>query len=212
MRTGGWTSPLCNRLADLTLGFVGFGSIGVRTAKIAQAFGMKCIAWSQNLTAERAEAGGAELVSKEELFRRADVVTVQMRLSDRTVGLIGAQEFAWMKPTAYFINTSRGPIVREADLVDALREKRIAGAGLDVYEVEPLPADSPLRQLDNTVLTCHMGYSTFPQFQVYYEQMVENIAAWLDGKPIRKLRERQPGEPGFAGFWVDEGVEFEQRR
>lgn len=212
MRAGGWISPLCLRLADLTIGFVGFGNIGVKTAKLAQAFNMKCLAWSQNLTAERAAAGGAELVSKDELFRRSDIVTVHLRLSNRTHRLIGAHEFDLMKPTAYFINTSRGGIVREAELVDALRERRIAGAGLDVYEVEPLPTDSPLRKLDNTFLTCHMGYSTPSQFECFYVQMVENIRAWQAGKPIRRLRDYVPGKTKFDGFWVDAETGSEQGR
>jgi len=212
MRTGGWESPLCNRLADLTLGLVGLGSIGARVAKIGHAFGMKMIAWSENLTTERAAEHGVERVDKAELFSRSDVVSVQLRLSDRTERIIGAKDFALMKPTAYFINTSRGGLVNEADLIDVLRERRIAGAGLDVFEVEPLPLDSPLRTFDNTVLTAHLGYSTPPQFQIYYVQMVENIAAWLAGKPIRKLKDPVPGEKRSTGFWVDEGAQVEQVR
>lgn len=212
MRSGGWESPLCSRVGDLTVGFVGFGSIGGKVAKVMQAFGSKCIAWSQNLTEERALAGGAELVTEEELYHRADIVSVHLRLSDRTEGMIGAKQFSWMKSTAYFINTARGGLVREADLVDALREKKIAGAGLDVYAVEPLPADSPLRQLENTFLTCHMGYSTQAQFEVFYVQWAENIKAWLAGAPVRRLREPRPGEGGFSGYWVDEGAEDEQVR
>ncbi len=212
MRDGGWSSPLCDRLADLTLGLVGLGSIGVRVVKIAHAFNMKTIAWSQNLTTERAAEHGVERVDRDELFRRADVVSVQMRLSDRTERLIGARDFALMKPTAYFINTSRGGIINEPDLIEVLQQRRIAGAGLDVFEVEPLPADSSLRKLDNTVLTSHLGYSTWPQFQVYYVQMVENIAAWLAGKPIRKLKDPVPGEKRATGFWIDEGAEIEQVR
>lgn len=212
IRQGGWESPLCHRLADLTLGLVGLGSIGARVAKVGHVFNMNMIAWSQNLTAERAAEHGVKRVDKDELFRTADVVCVQMRLSDRTVKLIGAHEFGLMKPTAYFINTSRGRIVDEAALIDVLQRRKIAGAGLDVYEVEPLPVDSPLRKLDNTVLTSHLGYSTFPQFQVYYEQMVENIAAWQAGKPIRKLKDPLPGEKRATGFWVDEGMAIEQVR
>ncbi len=212
IRAGGWESPLCDRLADLTLGLVGLGSIGIRVSKVAQAFNMKTIAWSENLTKERAAEHGVERVDKDELFRRADVVSVQLRLSDRTVRIIGAHEFNLMKPTAYFINTSRGRLVNEPDLIKVLQERRIAGAGLDVYEVEPLPVDSPLRKLDNTVLTTHLGYSTHPQFEVYYVQMVENIAAWLAGKPVRKLKDPVPGEKRSTGFWVDEGAVTEQVR
>lgn len=212
MRKGGWESPLCNRLGDLTLGLVGLGSIGIRVAKVAAAFQMKTIAWSQNLTAERAAEHGVQRVDREELFRTADVVSMQMRLSDRTEGMITKADFDLMKPTAYFINTSRGGLVNEPDLIEALRTKKIAGAGLDVFAVEPLPVDSPLRSLDNTILTAHLGYSTFPQFEVYFTQFVENIKAWQAGKPIRKLKDREPGEKRTAGFWIDEGAATEQVR
>jgi phosphoglycerate dehydrogenase-like enzyme len=212
MRRGGWESPLCNRLADLTLGLVGLGSIGIRVAKVAKAFNMRTIAWSQNLTAERAAEHGVERVDRDVLFSTADVVSLQMRLSDRTEGMITRADFDLMKPTAYFINTSRGGLVNEPDLIETLRNRRIAGAGLDVFAVEPLPVDSPLRGLDNTVLTSHLGYSTPPQFQVYYQQMVENIAAWQAGRPIRKLKDRAPGEIRDNGFWIDEGAAIEQVR
>jgi D-3-phosphoglycerate dehydrogenase len=171
-----------------TLGLIGLGKLGTRIAKIALAMGMKVVAWSQNLTAERCrEVGVAFAPSKEELLRQADIVSIHVVSSARTRGLIGAKEFALMKPTAYLINTARGPIVDEAALLDALRSKRIAGAGLDVYEVEPLPVDHPLRKLDNVVLSPHLGYVTEENLRLSYEGVVEDIRAFLDGKPIRLL-------------------------
>jgi len=148
---------------------------------------MEVLAWSQNLTEERARAAGARLVSKQELFRQADFVTIHLQLSERTRGLVGAAEFALMKPTAYLVNTSRGPIVDEAALMAALRANTIAGAALDVYDVEPLPLDHPLRKLDNALLTPHLGYVTQEGYRRFYGQMVENIRAWLDGKPVRLM-------------------------
>src|ERR1051326_6630746 len=175
-------------LGGKTLGVVGLGKLGAKTAQIARAIGMKAIAWSQNLTAERCREVGATLVSKEELFRRADFITVHLQLSPRTRGLIGAADLTLMKPTAYFINTSRGPIVTEAALIDVLRNKCIAGAGLDVYDVEPLPLDHPYRKLDNAVLTPHLGYVTEDNYREFYGQMVEDIRAFLAGKPVRVIK------------------------
>jgi phosphoglycerate dehydrogenase-like enzyme len=148
---------------------------------------MEVIAWSQNLTAERATAAGAKLVSKEELFRQADVVTIHLVLSDRTRELVGAPELALMKSSAVLINTSRGPIVDEAALIDALRRGQIGGAGLDVYDREPLPAGHPLRQISNAVLTPHLGYVTEGAYREFFPDMVENILAWRAGKPVRLL-------------------------
>lgn len=185
MREGRWQETLGMRLVDRTLGLCGFGKLGSAVAKIGQAFGMKTIAWSQNLTEERARAGGAELVSKQELFARADVVTVHLILSDRTRGLIGAAEFAAMRPDAIFVNTSRGPIVDEPALLDTMRRKAIRRAALDVYDVEPLPVDHPLRRLDNVVLSPHLGYASEDNIRQYYVDGVENIEAFLAGKPIR---------------------------
>lgn len=182
-----WQVTLGLELTGKTLGIVGLGKLGSKVAGIAKAFGMNVIAWSQNLTEEKASAGGATLVSKDELFRQADFVTVHTQLSARTRGVIGAAEFGAMKPTAYFINTSRGPIVEEAALIAALREKRVAGAGLDVYDVEPLPLDHPLRKLDNAVITPHLGYVTQDNYRRIYPQYVEDIRAWLDGKPVRVI-------------------------
>jgi len=182
-----WQSTLGLDLAGRTLGVIGLGKLGSKVAQVGRAFGLEVIAWSQNLTADKAREAGAMLVSKEELFRRADFVTVHLQLSSRTRGLIGARELGLMKPSAYFINTSRGPIVDEAALIGALRQGRIAGAGLDVYDVEPLPVYHPLRKLDNAVLTPHLGYVTQDNYRRFYEQMVENIRAWQAGTPLRVL-------------------------
>jgi phosphoglycerate dehydrogenase-like enzyme len=185
---GAWQSTLGVDIEGKTLGLIGLGRLGSKVAKIGQALGMKVLAWSQNLTAERCAQAGVELApSKEALLRQADIVSLHVVLSERTRGLIGANEFALMKPTAYLVNTARGPIVDEAALVAALRDKRIAGAGLDVYDIEPLPADHPLRGLDNVVLSPHLGYVTAENFRTCYGGVVENIRAYLDSKPIRLL-------------------------
>jgi phosphoglycerate dehydrogenase-like enzyme len=182
-----WQSTIGIDLEGMTLGVLGLGKLGTRTATIAKAFGMKVIAWSQNLTAEKCAAAGVDYVGKEHLFRRADFITIHLVLSARTRGLVGASEFALMKPTAYIINTSRGPIIDEAALLTVLREKRIAGAGLDVFDVEPLPIDHPLRKMDNVVLTPHLGYVALQNYRAYFAGVVEDIRAFLDGKPIRVL-------------------------
>jgi phosphoglycerate dehydrogenase-like enzyme len=187
MRKGIWGGDATVELADKTLGVLGLGRLGEAVSRVAQAFGMKVIAWSQNLTAERAAELGATRVEKDELFKTADIVTIHLVLSDRTRRIVGAREIGLMKPTAFIINTSRGPIIEEAALVDALKNLRIAGAGIDVYDVEPLPPDHPLLKLDNTVLSPHLGYVTQENFKTYYTQAVENVAAWLDGQPIRVL-------------------------
>jgi phosphoglycerate dehydrogenase-like enzyme len=182
-----WQSTLGIELAGKTLGILGLGKLGSRVAEIGRAFGMKVIAWSQNLTDEKAAAAGAKRVSKEDLFRQADFVTIHTQLSDRTRGAVGAAEFSLMKPTAYLINTSRGPIVEEAALLSALRGNKIAGAGVDVYDIEPLPLDHPLRKIDNAVITPHLGYVTAEGYRRFYSQMAEDVRAWLDGKPIRVI-------------------------
>jgi phosphoglycerate dehydrogenase-like enzyme len=187
VRAGGWQHTIGPELAGRTLGLVGLGRLGTRMVRIAQAFEMETIAWSQNLTAERAAEVGVEAVAKEELFGRADVVSVHLVLSERSRGLVGAAELALMKPTAYLVNTSRGPIVDEAALLQALHEGGIAGAGLDVYDVEPLPPAHPLRSAPNTVLTPHIGYVTTGTYEVFYGDAVADIAAWLDGAPVRVL-------------------------
>jgi phosphoglycerate dehydrogenase-like enzyme len=158
-------------------------------AKIGAAFGMMPIAWSQNLTAARAAEAGAALVSKEELFARADIVSVHLVLSPRSRGMVGAAELARMKPTAFLVNTSRGPIVDEAALVAALKERRIAGAGIDVFEPEPVAKNHPLLQLDNTVITPHLGYVTEENYRLLYGQAVEDIKGFLDGKVLRGLNQ-----------------------
>ena len=180
-----WQTTVGIDLAGQTLGLLGLGKLGARVAKLAQAFDMKVIAWSQNLTEERCREFGVAYVSKDDLFARADFISVHLVLSDRTRGLLGAADLARMKKSAFLINTSRGPIVDEAALIDALTNKRIAGAGLDVYDVEPLPVDHPLRKLTNTVLTPHLGYVTEINYRRFYADIVEDIRAFLDGKPIR---------------------------
>ncbi len=187
IRAGGWQHTIGPGLAGLTLGVVGLGRLGLPVATLAQAFGMSVIAWSPHLTADRAQSHGVRAVTKRELFARSDVVTIHMPLSDRSRGLIQADDLAAMKPTAYLINTSRGPIVDEAALIDAVRERRIAGAGLDVYDVEPLPADHPLRSLENTLLLPHLGYVTTDNYRTWFGQVVEDILAWSAGAPIRTL-------------------------
>jgi D-3-phosphoglycerate dehydrogenase len=184
-----WQSTLGVDIEGKTLGLIGLGRLGSKVARIGQALDMRVIAWSQNLTAERcAQAGVGLAPSKEALLRAADIVSLHVVLSERTRGLIGAEEFALMKPTAYLVNTARGPIVDQAALIGALKDRRIAGAGLDVYDIEPLPADHPLRQLDNVVLSPHLGYVTAENFRTCYGGVVENICAFLDGKPIRLLQ------------------------
>jgi D-3-phosphoglycerate dehydrogenase len=182
-----WQTTIGPDLEGLTLGTLGLGKLGQRTAKIAQAFGMKTIAWSQNLTAEKAAAAGVGYVSKEELFRQSDFITIHVVLSARSKGLVGAAEFALMKPTAYLINTSRGPIVDEAAMLAALRDKKIAGAGLDVFDVEPLPKDHVLRKMDNVVLTPHLGYVAAQNYRAYFAGVVDDIRGFLDGKPVRVM-------------------------
>ena len=187
MKAGGWQEGFGVGLNGKSLGIVGLGKLGSQAAKVGLAFGMDVVAWSQNLTDERAAEVGVRRVSKEELFSSADVITVHMILSDRSRGLVGAAEFAQMKPSAYLVNTSRGPIVDEAALIEALSENKIAGAGIDVYDVEPLPVDHPLRGFDNAVLSGHTGYVVAELYRKVYAQAVENIAGWLNGAPTRLL-------------------------
>ncbi|MTW18873.1 D-2-hydroxyacid dehydrogenase family protein [Rhodoplanes serenus] len=170
-----------------TLGILGLGKLGIRVAAIARAFGLSVVAWSQNLTAEAAAAAGATRVDRDALFADSDILTLHVRLSERTRGLVGAREIGLMKPSALLINTARGPIVDEAALVAALRDGRIAGAGLDVYDVEPLPLDHPFRSIANVVTTPHLGYVTRQNYARYFGDTVENIRAFLDGAPVRVL-------------------------
>jgi phosphoglycerate dehydrogenase-like enzyme len=180
LRAGGWQTGLGSNLRGKSLGVVGLGNIGREVARIGLAFGMKVIAWSQNLTEEKASAAGATLVDKQTLFREADVVTVHLVLSSRTRDLIGAPELALMKQTARLVNTSRGPIVDEAALIEALRARRIAGAAVDVFEAEPLPADHPFRKLEDILATPHIGYVTEDLYRTFYGDAAANIADWLE--------------------------------
>ena len=180
LKAGGWQIGLGSNLRGKTLGVVGLGNIGREVARIGVAFGMKVIAWSQNLTEEKASAAGATFVDKQTLFREADIVTLHLVLSGRTRGLIGASEFALMKPTARFVNTSRAPIVDQAALIETLQARRIAGAAIDVFDVEPLPADHPFRKLDNVLATPHIGYVTEELYRTFYTDAAANIATWLD--------------------------------
>jgi phosphoglycerate dehydrogenase-like enzyme len=170
-----------------TLGVVGLGKLGTKVSKLAQAFGMNVIAWSPNLTPERCKEAGVGCATKEELFSTADIVTVHVVLSQRSRGLVGADDLARMKPTSYLVNTARGPIVDEMALLKTLQERKIAGAAIDVFSVEPLPVDHPFRKLDNIVLTPHLGYVTAESFRNHYSQMVEGIDAWFKGEVLRKL-------------------------
>lgn len=185
MRNGGWQAGLGRDLKGATLGMLGLGRLGRLVAGFGQAFGMEVIAWSQNLTTERAVEAGAKHVSKEELFSRSDFLTVLLRLSARTVGFVGAAEIALMKPDACLVNVSRGPIVDNNALVAALESGSIAGAGLDVYETEPLPKDSALRKVPNLLLTPHIGYATRNSFETFYPDTLKAVLAFLAGKPIR---------------------------
>jgi len=187
VRRGEWQHTVGIGLAGRTLGIVGLGRLGIPVAKLAQAFDMRVIAWSPNLTAKRAAEHGVTAVSRQDLFATADVVSIHMPLSDRSRGLIGADDLAEMKPTAYLVNNSRGPIVDEAALVAALRTRRIAGAALDVYDVEPLPVDHILRTLPNTLLLPHIGYVITDAYEVFYADAVADIVAHLAGEPVRVI-------------------------
>jgi phosphoglycerate dehydrogenase-like enzyme len=180
LRGGGWQQTVGDDMAGRTLGVVGLGNVGGVVAQIGNAFGMRVIAWSQNLTTERAAEVGAALVSKDKLFQEADVVSIHLVLSGRTRGLVGAAELALMKPTARLINTSRGPIVVEADLIAALKDKKIAGAAIDVFDQEPLPLEHPFRSLPNLLATPHIGYVSRGLYERFYRDTVENICRWLD--------------------------------
>ena len=182
-----WQTTIGRDLEGLTLGVLGLGKLGQRSAAVGKAFGMTTIAWSQNLTEEKAKAAGADYVSKDDLFRNADFVTIHLVLSDRSRGLVGAKELGLMKKSAYLINTSRGPIVDEKALIAVLNSKSIAGAGLDVFDVEPLPLDHPFRKMDNVVITPHLGYVSEQNYRKYFPDIVEDIRAWLDGKPVRVI-------------------------
>jgi phosphoglycerate dehydrogenase-like enzyme len=187
VRRGGWQVGLGTSLNRATLGILGLGDIGTRVAQVGKAFGMETLAWSQNLRPEDAQAKGVTHVSREELFARSDVLSIHLRLSERTRGIVGAPELRLMKPTAILVNTSRGPLVDEAPLLQALSEKWIAAAALDVFDREPLPAQHPLRSAPNAILTPHIGYVTGDLYTVFYRDAVEDIAAWAAGAPVRTL-------------------------
>jgi len=187
MRQGGWQTRIGHRVAGKTLGVLGLGRLGGAVARVGLAFDMKVIAWSQNLTAERAAAVGVERVDKEALFRRSDILSVHLVLSPRSRGLVGRDDIARMKKGAILVNTSRGPIVDTGAVIEALYDGRLGYAGFDVYDREPLPADHPLRRAPNVLLTPHIGYVTEENYRSSYPQIVENVAAFLDGKPVRVI-------------------------
>ena len=187
MHRGGWQVGLSTGLQNNTLGILGLGKLGLQVARVGLAFGMKVQAWSANLTPDRCAECGVEFASRDELLTTSDIVTVHLVLSDRTRDLIGAAEFQMMKASAYLVNTSRGPIVQESALITALQGGAIAGAGLDVFDIEPLPQNHPLRGLDNAVLTGHTGYVMRENYVTGYGGAVEAISAWLNGEPIRLL-------------------------
>ncbi len=187
MRKGQWQLGLTQTVSGKRLGVVGLGKLGTHVARVGLAFGMDVVAWSPNLTEERAQAAGVRRVDKRELFATADVVTLHLVLSDRTLDVVGAADLDVMKPTAHLINTARAGLVDEEALLAALHEQRIAGAGLDVFSTEPLPAEHPLRTLPNVVLTPHLGYVTRENYAAYYRDAVENILSWSNGKPLRLI-------------------------
>ena len=182
-----WQVTLGEDVDGKTLGIVGLGKLGTKVAKIAQALGMKVLAWSTNLTPDACAEAGVTYATKEELFAKSDVITIHVVLSDRSRGLVSREDLARMKPTAYLINTARGPIVDEAALLATLQAKKIAGAGIDTYSHEPLPTDSPLRKLDNVVITPHLGYVTAENYKRIYAEMIEGIGGFLKGEPVRPL-------------------------
>ncbi|MGZ3411195.1 MAG: D-2-hydroxyacid dehydrogenase family protein [Xanthobacteraceae bacterium] len=186
-REGRWQNSLGIQVFGRTLGIVGLGKIGRKVARVAQALDMKVIAWSQNLTSESAAEAGVTRVDKDELFARSDIVTLHLVLGDRTRGIVGAHELSLMKPTAYIVNTARGPLIDEQALIAALQRRQIVGAALDVFWQEPIPANHPLLSMENVVLTPHLGYVVEESYRAFYGDIVEAVMAWLDGKPIRVL-------------------------
>ncbi|MFC1862069.1 D-2-hydroxyacid dehydrogenase family protein [Chloroflexota bacterium] len=197
IRQGHWQTTIGISLRGKVLGILGLGRLGSEVATIGAAFGMSIIAWSQNLVAERAAQFGATLVTKDELFARSDILSIHLKLSDRTRGLVDAREIGLMKPTSYLINTSRGPVVNEVALIQALKARAIAGAGLDVFDHEPLPPDHPFHRLDNTVMTPHLGYVTKEGYQIYYQDIIEDIATYLFDQPVRVLNPSMLEKGGY---------------
>ena len=195
-RAGAWQKTVGIGLRDKVLGIMGLGRIGTDVARVGIVTGMQVLAWSENLTQDRCDEVGARLVSKEELLEQSDFLTIHLLLSDRTRGLLRTDDLSRMKSSAYLINTSRGPIVDEAALIDVLQNERIAGAGLDVFDVEPLPDDHPLRNMPNTVIIPHLGYVTVENYRNWYGGTVENVRSWLDGETINQMAGRNPTTPG----------------
>ncbi len=187
MRQGGWQTRIGHRVAGKTIGLLGLGRLGSAVARVGLAFGMKAIAWSQNLTAEKAAEQSVERVEKDELFRRSDILSVHLVLSPRSRGLVGKREIGLMKSSAILVNTSRGPICDTEAVIEALKAGRLAYAGFDVYDQEPLPIDHPLRQAPNVILTPHIGYVTDENYHSSYPQIVEDVLGFLDGKPVRVI-------------------------
>jgi phosphoglycerate dehydrogenase-like enzyme len=187
VRAGGWQTAVGMELRNRTIGLVGLGTVGGQIARVAGAFGMRVIAWSQNLTTERAAEAGAMLVDKKTLLQESDFVSIHLRLSERTRAVIGADDLKLMKPTAFLVNTARGPLVDEAALISALQSRQIAGAGLDVYDVEPLPPEHAFGILSNVVAMPHVGYVTDANYHQFFQQTVEDIRAFLEGRPVRQL-------------------------
>ncbi len=197
LREGRWQESVGLELAGKTLGILGLGRIGSRMAAFGRLLGMRVVAWGPTLTDDRASAAGVIRLALDDVFRESDVLSIHLRLSEQSRGLVGARLLGLMKPTAYLVNTARGPIVDERTLIAMLRERRIAGAALDVFDVEPLPADHPLLGLDNVVLTPHLGYVTWEAYHAFFSQVVENIVAWLDGQvPARALNPEVLGAGG----------------
>lgn len=199
-RQGHWGTTVGVGLKGKTIGLLGLGHIGSLMARVANAFAMNVIAWSQNLTAERAQECGATLVDKDALFRDSDLVSIHVVLSERTRGLVGARELSLMRPTAYLVNISRGPIVDETALIDALQRRAIAGAALDTFDTEPLPENHPLLQLDNTLICPHLGYVTDDSYRAMYHGVIENIRAYASGEPVRMINAEVLAAPQFRGY------------
>jgi len=199
-REGSWGTTVGVGLKGKTLGLIGLGHIGSLVAKVGKAFDMNIIAWSQNMTAERAKACDARLVDKETLFRESDVVSVHLVLSDRSRGLVGAEELELMKSSAFLVNISRGPIVDEKALIDVLERKAIAGAALDTFDVEPLPLSHPLFKTPNTLICPHLGYVTEESYRAFYSGVIENVRAFLSGEPIRVINEAVLTSAEFRGY------------
>ncbi len=185
VRAGGWQVSVGGDLEDRTIGILGLGNLGKRVAAVAKAFGMEVIAWSPHLTEEKAQAAGAKLVSKDDLFRLADLVTIHMVLGKTSRGIVGAHELGLMKPSAYFVNTSRGPLVDEAALIEVLQNRKIAGAALDVFDTEPLPVDHPFRTLDSVLATPHIGFVTRSTYEIFFRDTVASIEAWLKSEEAK---------------------------